>query len=85
MKNKMINPSVIGIKDHIPLPQEIVNCALFKRVKFLVLLGLSIILVASFALPTYSGFASQENKTLTQPRGVQGMATTNATNIVLVH
>ena len=34
--------------------------------------------------PTYSGFASPENKTLMQPQGVQGMAT-NATNIVLVH
>ena len=84
----MINPRVsLGIKDHIPLAQEIVNCALFKRIKFLVLLGLSIMLVASFALPTYSGFASLEkNKTLTQPQGIQGMTTTtNATNIVLVH
>jgi pimeloyl-ACP methyl ester carboxylesterase len=37
--------------------------------------------------PIYSGFASAatENKTLMQPQGVQGMATTNATNIVLVH
>jgi pimeloyl-ACP methyl ester carboxylesterase len=34
--------------------------------------------------PTYSGFASPENKTLMQPKGVQGMGT-NATNIVLVH
>ena len=35
--------------------------------------------------PTYSGFASPQNKTLMQPQGVQGMAATNATNIVLVH
>lgn len=64
MENKMINPSAsLEMKDHIPLAQEIVNCELFKRVKFLVLLGLSIMLVASFALPTYSGFASPENKT----------------------
>jgi pimeloyl-ACP methyl ester carboxylesterase len=84
----MINPRAsLGMKDHIPLAQEIVNCALFKRIKFLVLLGLSIMLVASFALPTYSGFASLEkNKTLTQPQGIQSMTTTtNATNIVLVH
>jgi hypothetical protein len=88
MENKMINPRAsLGMKDHIPLAQEIVNCALFKRIKFLVLLGLSIMLVASFVLPTYSGFASLEkNKTLTQPQGIEGMTTTtNATNIVLVH
>jgi hypothetical protein len=42
-------------------------------------------LVASFALPTYSGSASSENKTLTQDQGIQGMTTTNSTNIVLVH
>ena len=41
-------------------------------------------LVASFVLPTYSGFASPENKTLIQPQGIQNMST-NATNIVLVH
>lgn len=82
----MINPRAsLGMKDHIPLAQEIVNCALLKRVKFLVLLGLSIMLVASFALPTYSGFASPENKTLIHPQGIQDMTTTNATNIVLVH
>jgi pimeloyl-ACP methyl ester carboxylesterase len=85
MENLMINPSAsLEMKDHIPLAQEIVNCALFRRVKFLVLLGLNIMLVASFALPTYSGFASPENKTLTQSQVIQGVAT-NATNIVLVH
>ena len=41
--------------------------------------------VASFALPTYSGAARSENKTLTQDQGIQGMTTTNSTNIVLVH
>src|ERR687890_2669553 len=41
-------------------------------------------LVTSFVLPTYSGFASPENKTLMQPQGLQSMST-NATNIVLVH
>ena len=35
--------------------------------------------------PTHSGEASPQNKTLMQPQGVQGMAATNATNIVLVH
>jgi pimeloyl-ACP methyl ester carboxylesterase len=35
--------------------------------------------------PTYSSFASPQNKTLMQPQGIQGMAATNATNIVLVH
>jgi hypothetical protein len=49
MENKMINPRAsLGMKDHIPLAKEIVNYALFKRVKFLVLLGLSTMLVASF-------------------------------------
>lgn len=68
----MINPSAsLEMKDHIPLAQEIVNCGLFKRVKFLVLLGLSIMLVSSFALPTYSGLASPESKTLTQSQGIQ--------------
>jgi pimeloyl-ACP methyl ester carboxylesterase len=34
---------------------------------------------------TSSSSATTENKTLMQPQGVQNMATTNATNIVLVH
>jgi len=54
------------------------------NIKFLGLLCLSITLLLGFMSPTYSGFASPENKTLMQPQGVQGMAT-NATNIVLVH
>jgi pimeloyl-ACP methyl ester carboxylesterase len=45
---------------------------------------LTITLLLGIMSPTYSGFASPENKTLMQPQGVQGMAT-NATNIVLVH
>src|ERR687889_2605503 len=55
-----------------------------QKIKFFVLLSLSTMLVASFVLPTYSGFASPENKTLIQPQRIQNMAT-NATNIVLVH
>ena len=55
-----------------------------QKIKFFVLLSLSTMLVASFVLPTYSGFASPENKTLIQPQRIQNMST-NATNIVLVH
>ena len=51
----------------------------------MVLLYLIIILFASSILTPYSGFASPENKTLMQSQGIQGVATTNATNIVLVH
>ena len=54
-----------------------------QNIKFLILLCLSITLLG-FSSPTYSGFASPENKTLMQPQEVQGMAT-NVTNIVLVH
>jgi pimeloyl-ACP methyl ester carboxylesterase len=46
---------------------------------------MSITLLLGFIPPTNSGFASLQNKTLMQPQGVQGMASTNATNIVLVH
>src|ERR671914_1451984 len=56
-----------------------------QNTKVLFLLCLSITLLLGFmSSPTYSGFASPENKTLMQPQGVQG-TTTNATNIVLVH
>jgi pimeloyl-ACP methyl ester carboxylesterase len=55
-----------------------------QKIKFLGLLCLSITLLLGFMSPTYSGFASLENKTLMQPQGVQDMAT-NSTNIVLVH
>jgi pimeloyl-ACP methyl ester carboxylesterase len=53
-----------------------------KNKKSLVLLCLSITLLLGF-LSLGSGFAT--NKTLMQPQGVQGMAATNTTNIVLVH
>jgi pimeloyl-ACP methyl ester carboxylesterase len=55
-----------------------------QNIKFLGLLCLSIALLLGIMSPTYSGFATPENKTLMQPQEVQGMAT-NATNIVLVH
>jgi pimeloyl-ACP methyl ester carboxylesterase len=55
-----------------------------QNIKFLCLLCLSIALLLGFMSPTYSGFATPENKTLMQPQVVQGV-TTNATNIVLVH
>jgi pimeloyl-ACP methyl ester carboxylesterase len=55
-----------------------------QNIKFLGLLCLSIALLLGFMSPTYSGFATPENKTLMQPQEVGGMAT-NATNIVLVH
>ena len=57
-----------------------------KKVKFFGLLCLSITLLV-ILMPSYSGFASPENKTLIQPQGIQNMSTntTNATNIVLVH
>jgi pimeloyl-ACP methyl ester carboxylesterase len=55
-----------------------------QTIKFLGLFCLSITLLLGFMSPTYTGFASPENKTLMQPQGVQGMAT-NAMNIVLVH
>ncbi len=56
-----------------------------KKAKVLLLLCLSIIIIASFASSTYSGEASPEKKTLMQSQGIQGITTTNATNIVLVH
>ncbi|HEY9387405.1 MAG TPA: alpha/beta hydrolase, partial [Nitrososphaeraceae archaeon] len=56
-----------------------------QKIKSLDLLCLSITLLLGFMSPTHSGFASPQNKTLMQPQGVQGMAATNTTNIVLVH
>ena len=53
-----------------------------KNIKSLGLLCLSITLLLGF-MSLGSGFAT--NKTLVQPQGVQGMAATNTTNIVLVH
>ena len=56
-----------------------------EKIKFFGLLSLSITLLLVFILPSYSAFASSQNKTLMQPLGVPDVATTNATNIVLVH
>lgn len=54
-----------------------------EKIKFFGLLSLSITLLLVFILPSYSGFASSQNKTLMQPQPDVG--STNATNIVLVH
>jgi pimeloyl-ACP methyl ester carboxylesterase len=56
-----------------------------KNMKSLGLLCLSIILLLGFMSLASSSSATPENKTLMQPQGVQNMATTNATNIVLIH
>ena len=56
-----------------------------EKTKFFCLLSLSITLLLVVILPSYSGFASSQNKTLMQPQGVSDVAATNATNIVLVH
>jgi pimeloyl-ACP methyl ester carboxylesterase len=56
-----------------------------KNMKSIGLLYLSIILLLGFMASTSSSSATTENRTLMQLQGVQGMATTNATNIVLVH
>ena len=56
-----------------------------QKIKFLVLLCVNIMLIASFASFTYSGEASPVKKTLMQSRGIQEITTTNTTNIVLVH
>jgi pimeloyl-ACP methyl ester carboxylesterase len=55
-----------------------------QNIKLVGLSCLSIALLLGFMSPTYSGFATPENKTLMQPQEVGGMVT-NATNIVLVH
>ena len=56
-----------------------------EKIKFFGLLSLSITLFLVFILPSYSLFANSQNKTLMQPQGVLDVASTNATNIVLVH
>jgi pimeloyl-ACP methyl ester carboxylesterase len=56
-----------------------------EKTKFFCLLSLSITLLLVVILPSYSGFASSQNKTLMQPQGVSDVAATNATTIVLVH
>jgi pimeloyl-ACP methyl ester carboxylesterase len=57
-----------------------------KKLKILYLLCLTLMLIVSLALTnSHYGLANaQQNNTLMQPQGVQGMST-NATNIVLVH
>jgi pimeloyl-ACP methyl ester carboxylesterase len=55
-----------------------------KKIKFFGYVCLNVTLLVPLMSPTYSAFASSENKTLMQPQGVQSMST-NATNIVLVH
>jgi len=55
------------------------------KVRISILLCLSIAIITSFASTTYFGVAnSQQNKTLIEPQGVQGMSS-NGTNIILVH
>jgi pimeloyl-ACP methyl ester carboxylesterase len=56
-----------------------------KNMRSFGFLCLSIVLLLGFMSSAYSGSATPQNKTLMQPQGVQNMATTNATNIVLVH
>jgi pimeloyl-ACP methyl ester carboxylesterase len=55
-----------------------------KKIKFFGYVCLNVTLLVPLMSPTYSAFASSENKTLMQPQGIQSMST-NATNIVLVH
>ena len=59
--------------------------ALHQKAKVSVLLCLSIAIIASLVSSTYIGAAnSQQNNTLIQPEGLQGMSS-NGTNIILVH
>jgi pimeloyl-ACP methyl ester carboxylesterase len=46
---------------------------------------MSITLFLGFISPTYSGFASPQNETSTEPAGSNNMTSTNDSNIVLVH
>jgi pimeloyl-ACP methyl ester carboxylesterase len=55
------------------------------KAKVYVLLCLSVAIITCLVSSTYFGVAnSQQNKTLIQPQGSQGMSS-NATNIILVH
>src|SRR5688500_3325200 len=74
--------------DYMPISKAF---SLFERTKFLVLMGLGVMLFASSGLhaSSPSAFASTQNNT-GEPQQTQGMststnATTNGTNIVLVH
>ena len=56
-----------------------------QKAKVSLLLCLSVAIITILVSSTYFGVAnSQQNKTLIQPQGLQGMSS-NATNIVLVH
>ena len=58
---------------------------LTPKAKVYVLLCLSVAIITCLVSSTYFGVAnSQQNKTLIQPQGSQGMSS-NATNIILVH
>ena len=58
---------------------------MIQRAKVSLLLCLIVVMIISLASTTYFGVAnSQQNKTLIQPQGSQGMSS-NVTNIILVH
>ncbi len=58
---------------------------MIQKAQVSILLCLSIAIITILASSTYFGVAnSQQNKTLIQPQGSQGMSS-NATNIILVH
>ena len=70
----------------------IYNCSMEttskKNAMILAVLGVGMMFIASLALPAHPGLvnAQQQNKTLMQPQGIQGMsANTTKMNIVLVH
>jgi pimeloyl-ACP methyl ester carboxylesterase len=56
-----------------------------QNIKYFGLLCMSITLFLGFISPTYSGFASPQNETSTEPAGSNNMTSTNDSNIVLVH
>lgn len=61
------------------------NSSIEQDAKVSLLLCLSIEIITGLSLSTYFGLAySQENKTLIQQQGLQGMSS-NGTNIILVH
>jgi len=58
---------------------------MIERARVSLLLCLINVIVTSLASSTYFGVANaQQNKTLIQPQGSQGMSS-NGTNIILVH
>jgi pimeloyl-ACP methyl ester carboxylesterase len=56
-----------------------------QNIKYFGLLCMSITLFLGFISPAYSGFASPQNETSTEPAGSNNMTSTNDSNIVLVH